>query len=208
MELELGLALVPPPMKGFDLNATWLDHEADQKKKPMFPLVSWNGMPNEEEDDHKREKERTSSITTDNDEGDESGVIGWPPIKSWRKKLFHGHGQQVGRIITDHRMAAAAAERGGGGGTSNFRTNSTYVKVKMEGVGIARKIDLRLYRSYQTLTRSLITMFTKYQQIDKDSAHYTLLYQDNEGDWLLAGDVPWQTFIESVQRMEILRSAG
>lgn len=34
-----------------------------------------------------------------------------------------------------------------------------YVKVKMEGVAIARKIDLTLYDSFETLTNTLIGMF-------------------------------------------------
>ncbi|KAH9612285.1 hypothetical protein KSS87_013646 [Heliosperma pusillum] len=34
---------------------------------------------------------------------------------------------------------------------------------------------------------------------------YKLTYQDEEGDWLLAGDVPWRTFIQSVQRLKMLR---
>lgn len=36
-----------------------------------------------------------------------------------------------------------------------------YVKAKMEGVAIARKIDMNLYHSYHTLKSSLLTMFSK-----------------------------------------------
>ncbi|XP_057725598.1 uncharacterized protein LOC130941190 isoform X2 [Arachis stenosperma] len=43
-----------------------------------------------------------------------------------------------------------------------------YVKVKMEGVGIARK--------------------------------------DQQGHWLLAKDVPWRTFLNSAQRLKLLRT--
>lgn len=38
--------------------------------------------------------------------------------------------------------------------------NPKYVKVKMEGVPIARKIDVGLYNSYQTLKTALINMFS------------------------------------------------
>lgn len=38
---------------------------------------------------------------------------------------------------------------------------SMYVKVEMEGVGIARKIDLSLHHSYQSLQTTLAAMFGK-----------------------------------------------
>lgn len=39
--------------------------------------------------------------------------------------------------------------------------NSMLVKVKMEGVGIVRKVDIRPHHSYQSLKDTLITMFSK-----------------------------------------------
>ncbi|XP_059460343.1 auxin-responsive protein IAA28 [Corylus avellana] len=231
MELQLGLALPvhhSNPVKGFDLNHEFINGSKEAalllssepwsyggclgtqkcfKNKrtsdeafgmigdlpPPFPLMLWNGHPNED-DDRKAQKHRTS-CTIHKKELEENHVVGWPPIKSWRKKQLHQHqgGQQIKNDPT--------ARRTGG-------SNSLYVKVKMEGEAIARKIDLRLYHSYQTLTNTLISMFAKYPKMDKDGATYTLTYQDDEGDWLLAGDVPWQTFIESVKRLEILRTGG
>lgn len=138
-------------------------------------------------------------------EGNE--LVGWPPVKSWRRKLMCQH--QGGRMVADRTVEK---ESGGAG--------PTYVKVKMEGVAIARKINLNLYQSYQTLTNSLIAMFARCKWLyhnksysnkftskvlmglgpvpptgkksDVDCTHYTLTYQDKEGDWLLAGDVPWK----------------
>ncbi|KAK2632153.1 hypothetical protein EUGRSUZ_L01933 [Eucalyptus grandis] len=82
-----------------------------------------------------------------------------------------------------------------------------FVKVKMEGVAIVRKINLRTYRSYNSLKGALIAMFSRYNRDDfKDHASYTLTYQDKEGDWLLAGDLPWLNFVESVHRLQIQRS--
>ncbi|KAA8525476.1 hypothetical protein F0562_007331 [Nyssa sinensis] len=225
MELQLGLALPTQNLiKGFDLNnhgfepketlslEPWsyscgLESKNHVKDKRSFleafgqdgasektlPLLLWNGQPNEE-DDRNGEK-KNASYTSNKIEGEEKHVVGWPPIKSWRKKLLHQY--QGGQIVNDR-----TAERGRGG------SNSMYVKVKMEGVAIGRKINLRLYNSYQTLTNSLVSMFAKYHKHEKDGVRYTLAYQDKDGDWMLAGDVPWQTFIETVQRMEILRNAS
>ncbi|KAK5772173.1 hypothetical protein PVK06_048449 [Gossypium arboreum] len=66
-----------------------------------------------------------------------------------------------------------------------------------------RKIDIKLYHSYQSLTNSLITMFAKDQKCDEDD--YILTYQDKEGEWLIAGDIPWENFVRSVQRREIVK---
>ncbi|VFQ97474.1 unnamed protein product [Cuscuta campestris] len=72
----------------------------------------------------------------------------------------------------------------------------------MEGVGIARKIDLNAHSSYASLTSSVITLFGRDEE---DVEAYALTYQDKEGDWLLAGDVPWGTFIQSVQRLKLVK---
>ncbi|XP_059659125.1 probable LRR receptor-like serine/threonine-protein kinase At1g56130 [Cornus florida] len=208
MELQLSLALpTQNPMKDVyyvkkkrSVYEAFGSHD-NASDKVLLPLLLWNGQPNEEEEDddpNGPNKRVTTVVNSDNSiKGEENQVVGWPPIKSWRKKLLSDHDHQVGRIMINNNRTA---ERGRGG------SNSMYVKVKMEGVAIGRKVDLRLYHSYGTLTNTLITMFARYQKSDKDGVRYTLTYQDKDGDWLLAGDVPWQTFIESVQRMEILRS--
>lgn len=231
MELQLSLALpIHTPTNGFDLNRK-LEFEPENllssfgcckeinnhfKRKrgnfPLeaafgqgegisttetFPLVSWNDDPNEEDDSEENERKKRNTDSGHGDYRETSFLVGWPPINPWRKKQIHGH--QGGGVADDHRMV----ERRGGG-----RTNSVFVKVKMEGVAIGRKIDLNLYHSYQMLRITLIDMFAKYQEDEKDGAGYTLLYQDREGNWLLAGEVPWQTFIESVQRMEVVRNEG
>jgi len=59
----------------------------------------------------------------------------------------------------------------------------------MEGVGIARKVDLGMHQSFQTLMETLMDMFATDHQ---ESNSYELAYQDKEGDWLLAQDVPWR----------------
>lgn len=59
-------------------------------------------------------------------------------------------------------MNCVTVENGGvGGGGGGRGSIYKYVKVKMEGVGIARKIDLTLFQSYKILTDTLISMFGK-----------------------------------------------
>lgn len=92
-----------------------------------------------------------------NEEEGEELVVGWPPIQSWRKKLLlHGQHPQQGQV---------------------GRRVSKFVKVKMEGVGIARKINLSLYNSFETLANSLIHMFATCKCI------YSSLIFSQNGPW-------------------------
>ncbi|OMO57732.1 Phox/Bem1p [Corchorus olitorius] len=82
-------------------------------------------------------------------------------------------------------------------------SNSTYVKVKMEGMAIARKIDISVHHSFETLTSNLMRMFGISEE-NRNS--FKLTYQDREGDWLIAEDVPWRTFIRSLKCLKLVRS--
>ncbi|KAL7593842.1 hypothetical protein Lser_V15G33104 [Lactuca serriola] len=161
------------------------DDEEEFHAPETLPLLFCNNS-NEDYGDDVNEVESTFMFINHKNGGDENGVIGWPPVKSSRKKLCHqNHGGSGG---DDGR-------RGSGG------SKSMYVKVQMEGDGIARKIDLNLHHSYHTLVHTLAHMFGKCKEEVK------LTYQDQEGDWLLATDVPWGSFMEAVQRLKLLRSS-
>ncbi|CAM0958264.1 unnamed protein product [Alopecurus aequalis] len=94
---------------------------------------------------------------------------------------------------------------------------SMFVKVYMEGVPIGRKLDLLLLDGYDGLLDLLGRMFKAsiiypdavggdHDQVavpgDKQGRH-VLTYQDHEGDWLVAGDVPWELFVEGVKKLRI-----
>ncbi|KAL8498780.1 hypothetical protein ACS0TY_021925 [Phlomoides rotata] len=191
MELELGLALpninqshmIKKSCKKYMINRFVYDDDEVESKDSS--LLVWSGQPNEDDDDGR--KSRTSHVNEI--ENDEEEIVGWPPINSWRKEALHRH---HGALAADDRPVR----------------NSMFVKVKMAGVPIGRKIDLTRFHSYQALTHTLINMFVKYTNNKTREGDYTILYQDNEGDWLLAGDVPWEIFVESVHRMEIRRNAN
>lgn len=81
--------------------------------------------------------------------------MGWPPLKKRRKSLFMQ--KRVGRGAVIRRRPAV--ENGGGFYRGLNSNNSRYVKVKMEGVGIARKVDLSQYHSFDALRATLMNMF-------------------------------------------------
>ncbi|KAJ4950693.1 hypothetical protein NE237_027525 [Protea cynaroides] len=224
MELQLGLALPSNPIKDLDLNKHdpkdefWTHSCCSTKNKahkqsfdedfeivsPTLPLLSWNDKPNDDDGNGKSLENNYCIIHESNGEGD--GIMGWPPITRCRRNLLHLLHQQQQQ--QQNQNGRAQHDRRDG------RPNSMYVKVKMEGVAIGRKVNLSLHRSYQTLTNTLIAMFGEFssdQGDDKRSnngGRYTLTYQDRDGNWLLLGDIPWQTFLGSVQRLKILRSGG
>ncbi|KAF8698118.1 hypothetical protein HU200_035633 [Digitaria exilis] len=85
-------------------------------------------------------------------------------------------------------------------------SGGAYVKVKMEGVAIGRKVDVSLHGSYDELLRTLARMFpsggaggaedeaavTGQHEGRRRGPPYVVTYEDGEGDWLLVGDVPWE----------------
>ncbi|KAK2645875.1 hypothetical protein Ddye_021070 [Dipteronia dyeriana] len=166
-----------------------------------LPLLHWPNQPNDE-DDHPKDLDSNSSFST-NKIGEEDGVVGWPPIKNLRKKHRQQHHHHEGRRATAAKNNQTV-ENGFVCGGRQY-SNSMLVKVNMEGVAITRKIDLTLHDSFQSLNTTMITMFGLWNQ---DSSSYKLTYQDNEGDWLTADqDVPWRTFIRTVQRLKLLKSS-
>ncbi|KAK4369936.1 hypothetical protein RND71_009411 [Anisodus tanguticus] len=196
MELQLGLALCGNSAKGYNLDDFKIDslcgnfnlknkkcssseildvQDENNVVLQTLPLLVWDKVDN---DDH-NEPQRLNRK-----EEDEDGVVGWPPVNSLRKKLCHQSRRRGGGA-----MNYVTVENGGiggrGSGSCGRGSSYKYVKVKMEGVGIARKIDLSLFQSYGTLTDSLISMFGKRKE---NGDAYKLTYQDKEGDWLLAGD--------------------
>ncbi|XP_027332538.1 auxin-responsive protein IAA29-like [Abrus precatorius] len=216
MELQLGLALPTIPSKLLDLNSRTYDpfnhkkrtfsqlseHAPETTHTPthvMLPTLSLLPLtPSRSNHDHQH------PIHTKDDEEDVEALVGWPPVNFWRKKLrFDNYGEEVAG--NDHTVWIDHHQNGHGHGRGSVAlrgSHTLYVKVKMEGVGIARKIDLSMHQSFQTLKETLMDMFGKCHQ---PSGGYELAYQDKEGDWLLAEDVPWRSFVQCARRLKLLK---
>ncbi|XP_030448267.1 auxin-responsive protein IAA1-like isoform X1 [Syzygium oleosum] len=117
--------------------------------------------------------------------GSKAQVVGWPPVRSFRKKTLE---------------------------------ICKYVKVAVDGAPYLRKVDLQTYNSYDELLRALEGMFDcftangNYLEDSKvmDSAkgmEYVPTYEDNDGDWMLVGDVPWKMFAESCKRIRLMKGS-
>lgn len=88
---------------------------------------------------------------------------------------------------------------------------SLFVKVYMEGIPIGRKLNLMAHYSYDGLVKTLGHMFRttilcpNSQPLGSGNFH-VLTYEDQEGDWMMVGDVPWEMFLNSVKRLKITRA--
>ncbi|KAG6388091.1 hypothetical protein SASPL_153288 [Salvia splendens] len=190
MELELGLAL---PNHNANNNGFKTENHKEYRQKRVFledhsatgvggttlSLLSWSGVAEMEDGVGRPPKYRKR-----HDDSGRRRFEGWPPTDS----------------SSHHRRSHMTT-------TKQVERKSMHVKVKMEGVAIGRKVDLRDFDSYHDLTNTLMDMFAKYSKIESGE-EYTVLYLDKEGDWMLVGDLDWEEFVESVRRVEILKNGN
>ncbi|OEL20029.1 Auxin-responsive protein IAA6 [Dichanthelium oligosanthes] len=152
--------------------------------------------------------------------GASAPAVGWPPIGSFRRNLANGSsfkqstGPQKGEASTKEKLACI---------------KNPFVKINMDGIPIGRKVDLAAYDSYERLSLAVKELFQGFLEAQKDpssaesvqlradekifsqllngSGEYTLVYEDNEGDRMLVGDVPWNVFVSTAKRLRVLRSS-
>ena len=71
-------------------------------------------------------------------------MVGWPPVRSFRKNI----------MAQKSNTEEAAAEKAG--------SSAAFVKVSMDGAPYLRKVDLKMYKSYQELSDALAKMFSSF----------------------------------------------
>ncbi|OWM71362.1 hypothetical protein CDL15_Pgr011491 [Punica granatum] len=138
-------------------------------------------------------------------------VVGWPPVKSFRKNSL-AIPPKSAEQVEDAKEAA---------GTTLF------IKVSMDGAPYLRKVDLYKFAAYQELCNALQKMFScftlgqygsqgsmNHEVLSErklrdllDGSEYVLAYEDKDGDWMLVGDVPWEMFIGTCRRLRMMKSS-
>ncbi|KAK3190196.1 hypothetical protein Dsin_029757 [Dipteronia sinensis] len=161
-----------------------------------------------------KEKNLLSSCTKDPAKPpSKAQVVGWPPVRSYRKNIM---AHQKSSSQEDGEKAAMS------GGSSS----AAFVKVCMDGAPYLRKVDLKMYKSYQELSDALAKMFSSFTMggnygaqgmIDfmnesklmdlLNSSEYVPTYEDKDGDWMLVGDVPWDMFVDSCKRLRLMKGS-
>lgn len=157
-----------------------------------------------------QEKKPQISSAHDQSPPTKSQVVGWPPIRSFRKNT----------------MAANPAKTNNEE-ESKQGSGCLFVKVSMDGAPYLRKVDLKTYSNYMELSAALEKMFSCFT-IGQCGSHgvggrdglsesrlmdllhgseCVLTYEDKDGDWMLVGDVPWDMFIDSCKRLRIMKGS-
>ena len=72
-------------------------------------------------------------------------MVGWPPVRNYRKNT-------LAASASKSKAPAEEAASGGGG--------PMYVKVSMDGAPYLRKVDIKMYSSYEDLSMALEKMFS------------------------------------------------
>ncbi|XP_056699088.1 auxin-responsive protein IAA26 isoform X2 [Spinacia oleracea] len=150
-------------------------------------------------------------------------VVGWPPIRSFRKNLASS--SSSGKSVPEPQSTKGANEKP----AKDNSIKGLFVKINMDGIPIGRKVDLSVYNNYDSLSSSVDELFRGLLSAQTDSCtgaidnkheeqkaitglldgsgEYTLVYEDNEGDRVLVGDVPWHMFVSTVKRLRVLKSS-
>lgn len=102
-------------------------------------------------------------------------VVGWPPVRCYRRNVLTKPESDAG-------------------------SKTMFVKVSMDGAPYLRKIDLNLYNNYFDLLKALENMFNYIHGCE----YAAITYEDKDGDWMLAGDVPWDLFLTCCKRLRII----
>ncbi|XP_057448612.1 auxin-responsive protein IAA8-like [Lotus japonicus] len=151
----------------------------------------------------------TGASISGNAPASKAQVVGWPPIRSFRKNS----------------MATTSKNNDEVDGKPGL--SALFVKVSMDGAPYLRKVDLRSYTTYQELSSALEKMFSCFtlgqcgshgapgrellsESKLRDLLHgseYVLSYEDKDGDWMLVGDVPWEMFTETCRRLKIMKGS-
>ncbi|RZC50161.1 hypothetical protein C5167_018586 [Papaver somniferum] len=153
-------------------------------------------------------------------------VVGWPPVRSFRRNLTKPAAPATtgspNEVVPSKEIKVKPAE--------TVVKKGLFVKINMDGVPIGRKVDLKAYDSYEKLSSAVDQLFRDLlaAQIDSSadlncphfnneakaitglldgSGEYTLVYEDNEGDRMLVGDVPWGMFATTVKRLRVLKTS-
>ncbi|CAO2161388.1 unnamed protein product [Urochloa humidicola] len=138
----------------------------------------------------------------------------------------HHHHQDGGA-----KVAGGGAKVGTGAGESGgHKGGGLFVKINMDGVPIGRKVDLTAYGGYAELSAAVGKLFRGLLAAQRDpgaatvgrrsgeeageegdelviGGEYTLVYEDEEGDRVLVGDVPWDMFVATAKRLRVLKSS-
>ncbi|KAJ3670957.1 hypothetical protein LUZ60_008383 [Juncus effusus] len=162
-----------------------------------------------EEAKHNTARETSSKLHA-NSRNAPAPVVGWPPIRSFRKNIASSSKQSPEPQNHETEVKPVI----------NHNKKGRFVKINMDGVPIGRKVNLTAFDGYEKLCNAIKLLFKDlrdaqngngedeiFSHLLDGTGEYTLVYEDNEGDRVLASDVPWRMFVSMAKRLRVLKSA-
>ncbi|KAF6164260.1 hypothetical protein GIB67_010230, partial [Kingdonia uniflora] len=133
-------------------------------------------------------------------------VVGWPPIRSARKNLVS---KSLSKPSTQSQSETPLKDNSG-----NFKScrKGLFVKINMDELACAVDELFSCLLAAQNNPFGVLDQNSA-DQVDSivglldGSGDYTLVCEDNEGDRMLAGDVPWNMLACAVKRLRVLKSS-
>lgn len=86
-------------------------------------------------------------------------VVGWPPIRSFRKNLATTSSNSKPTSQTESQTQHHNKVVAGKKSIDNNYGKGLFVKINMDGVPIGRKVDLKAYHSYENLSIAVDELF-------------------------------------------------
>jgi auxin-responsive protein IAA len=181
------------------------------------------GLPGSADDDQQtqttnkaatpRGKKRTTTFDAKETNNSKAQVVGWPPVRSYRKSCFQQQTSNNKQQATNKEEAAAAPKPKLSSTTTpttaaaNNTTTSggSFVKVSMDGAPYLRKVDLRMYKGYRELREALEAMFVSSNNGGNNLSEFAVTYEDKDGDLMLVGDVPFEMFTGTCKKLRVIK---
>ncbi|EMS67300.1 Auxin-responsive protein IAA18 [Triticum urartu] len=146
-------------------------------------------------------------------------VVGWPPVRSFRRNLTNGTSSKQ---QSPERQNVEATDR-----AKPVCKKKPLIKINMDGIPIGRKVDLASCDNYHKLSSAVEELFRGFLEAQQDlscdesgvrgaeeklfsglldgTGEYALVYEDDEGDRMLVGDIPWSVFVSTAKRLRVMR---
>ncbi|KAK1376031.1 Auxin-responsive protein [Heracleum sosnowskyi] len=163
--LELRLGLVP-----------WNGEEIvqnEKKKKRVFTEIINVGDGISSCNEYNKSSSKMSKMISSED-----GVVGWPPVRSYRKKM------NLAKMYVKVSMDGAPILR-----KIDLSVHKDYSNLIM------------------ALEKLFACFGLGEESKDAHDNGYVPIYEDKDGDWMLVGDVPWEMFTKSCKRLRIMKRA-
>ncbi|XP_042049538.1 auxin-responsive protein IAA17-like [Salvia splendens] len=127
--------------------------------------------------------EDESSVVTQSDSSPENQVVGWPPVRSYKKKVMK-KGSKFVKVAMDGAPYLRKID---------LQLHNSY----QELLGV-----------FEDMFTFLTIFGNERKMVDSTNGlEYVPTYEDKDGDWMLVGDVPWRMFVESCKRLRLMKSS-